>query len=173
MQVIVLRLDYQSSTIFEQLQQQAQNAASKQKAALPPHLTLQSFTHSNPLELKKAIEPWAVKMKQFFFVFRFARLLQTAGQFLRGTGCHQAISPNAFGTQPVDAGIYRAQCFLYAGSMGAPCNHYQSYRSAFLGATVCKAFHGVQALCGKGRCHRMLVCCPRKAQTEWSIFLLE
>lgn len=81
MQAIVLRLDYQSSNILEYLQKQAQTASLKQDASLPPHITLQSFTQTNPIHLKKAIEHWAGQTKQFSLSFASLGFFKQQGCF--------------------------------------------------------------------------------------------
>lgn len=81
MQTIVLRTDYQSSTKIEELQKQANAANLKRLTALPPHLTLQSFNQANPVDLKKAIEHWALETKQFKISFSSLGFFKEKGIF--------------------------------------------------------------------------------------------
>ncbi|MCP2033283.1 2'-5' RNA ligase [Planomicrobium sp. HSC-17F08] len=173
MQVIVLRLDYQSSTILEQLQQQVQAAALKQKAALPPHLTLQSFTQSNPLELKKAIEPWAVKMKQFPLSFASLGFFKQQGSFYAApivtkplAQMHSALS---LSTQefPGHNAYYMPEQWVPHATI---INHIAPPFWGPLFARLSMEFEPFNAKAAAIECWSVV---QGKAQTEWSIFLAE
>lgn len=56
MQVLVLRLDYKSSSKIEALQKQIDIAGGKARSVLPPHISLQTFTRTHPSDLKRAAE---------------------------------------------------------------------------------------------------------------------
>lgn len=81
MQVIVLRMDYKSSGIIENLQKQTNAANLNKDKILPPHITLQSFQQTNPLDLKKAVESWAARTKQIQLSFSSAGFFKQNGTF--------------------------------------------------------------------------------------------
>ncbi|MGM0897718.1 MAG: hypothetical protein ACQEV0_07455 [Bacillota bacterium] len=56
MQLLVLRLDYRSSTIIENLQRQLRQPSSKLAVQLP-HIPLLAYENTAPLQLKAAVEP--------------------------------------------------------------------------------------------------------------------
>ncbi|RAZ69903.1 hypothetical protein [Planococcus maitriensis] len=60
MQLLVLRLDYRSSTTIESLQRQLRQPNSKLALQLP-HIPLLSYENTAPLQLKTALEPIATQ----------------------------------------------------------------------------------------------------------------
>lgn len=60
MQLLVLRLDYHSSTIVENIQRQLRQPNSKLAMQLP-HIPLLAYENTPPLQLKAALEPIAQK----------------------------------------------------------------------------------------------------------------
>ncbi|WKA53703.1 2'-5' RNA ligase family protein [Planococcus shixiaomingii] len=81
MQVIVLRFDYATSTKIETMQEQGNVASLKDETSLPPHITLQVFLQTKPLDLKKAIEPWAELIKQLPLSFSSLGFFKQRGTF--------------------------------------------------------------------------------------------
>jgi len=65
MQILVLRLDYKLSTKLEQDSKDLYNASNRGKeTTLPPHITLFSFDHANPVELSQRVHLWTKTQKQ-------------------------------------------------------------------------------------------------------------
>ncbi|MEZ0482440.1 hypothetical protein [Planococcus sp. SSTMD024] len=62
MQLLVLRLDYRSSTTIENLQRQLRQPNSKLALQLP-HIPLLAYENTAPLQLKAALEPIAKKVQ--------------------------------------------------------------------------------------------------------------
>ncbi|MGI2327403.1 2'-5' RNA ligase family protein [Planococcus sp. YIM B11945] len=81
MQVIVLRFDYASSKKIEEMQKQGKVASLKNETSFPPHLTLQSFKQTKPLDLKAAVEPWAENFKQLPLSFDSLGFFKQKGTF--------------------------------------------------------------------------------------------
>ncbi|MDN7226148.1 2'-5' RNA ligase family protein [Planococcus liqunii] len=173
MQVIVMRFDYPSSAIFEQLQQQAQYAASKQKATLPPHITLQSFTQPSPLDLKKAIEPWAEKTKQLSLSFASLGFFKQQGSFYAApivtkalAALHSAINLSTREFTGHDA-FYMPDHWVPHATI---INHIAPPFWGPLFARLSMEFEPFTAKAVAIECWSIV---QGKAQTEWSIFLSE
>lgn len=81
MQTIVLRFDYQSSAKIEELQKQTNAGSLRKITPLPPHLTLQSFAQTTPINLKLAIQPVAEKTAQLQITFSSIGFFKQKGTF--------------------------------------------------------------------------------------------
>lgn len=80
MQVLVLRLDYKSSLILENLQKQAA-AAQVSKRQLPPHLTLQTFQHADSKALEQIVKNSIPKLTDTVLTFSSLGFFKQNGTF--------------------------------------------------------------------------------------------
>ncbi|MGK7378593.1 2'-5' RNA ligase family protein [Planococcus sp. 1R117A] len=173
MQVIVLRLDYHASNILEQLQQQAQTASLKQEVALPPHITLQSFNQTNPIELKKAVETWAGQTKQLSLPF-------ASLGFFKQQGCFYAspvyTKPLAYLHETLNLSTHEftGQKKYYKPEHWVPHSTIiNNISPPFWGPMFARLSMDFEPFEGKAIAIECWSLIHGKAQTEWSIFLSE
>ncbi|WKA57541.1 2'-5' RNA ligase family protein [Planococcus shenhongbingii] len=171
MQVIVLRLDYHASNILEQLQQQAQSASLKQEAALPPHITLQTFNQTNPIDLKKAVEQWAGQTKQFSLSFASLGFFKQQGCFYASTiytkplaQLHEALN--------LSTREFTGQKNYYMPEHWVPHSTIiNNIAPPFWGPMFARLSMEFEPFEGKAAAIECWSLVHGKAQTEWSIFL--
>lgn len=173
MQVIVLRFDYRTSMQVENLQKQLNAANPQAKKSLPPHITLQNYTDTNPADLKNVIEPWAKTVGQIPLPFASIGFFKQQGSFYLSPVWSKKLSD-------LHMAIYLAtKDFIGAESLYSPdqwvphatvANH---IAASFWGPLFARLSMEFEPFTGRGVAIECWSIIEGHAQTEWSIFLNE
>ncbi len=171
MQTIVLRMDYRSSAKIEELQKQANAGDLTKNTALPPHLTLQSFTQSNPADLEKAIQTVASSSQQFKISFSSIGFFKQQGTFFlspvkneRLNAIHKAILLATQEFRDSDA-LYQADYWVPHATIA---NSVQAQFWGPLFSRFSMEFEPFEAKVTAIECWSIV---NGKTENEWSIFL--
>lgn len=173
MQVIVLRLDYQSSKKIEDLQKQTNAANLKKDEILPPHITLQTFQQTKPLDLKKALEPWAAKTKQIHLSFSSLGFFKQKGSFYLAPVFTKALA-DLHRSVNLSTMEFAGQDILYKPDQWVPhATIVNNIAAPFWGPLFARCsmeFEPFSATITAMECWSVV---QGRAQNEWSVFLSE
>ena len=91
MQLLVLRLDYKSSAVIERLQELAALTAQTDQQHVPPHLSLQTYTQTDPITLKAAVENSISQWKEIPLTFSSIGFFKQTGTIFAAPGIPKAL----------------------------------------------------------------------------------
>ncbi|TWT28007.1 2'-5' RNA ligase family protein [Planomicrobium sp. CPCC 101110] len=173
MQVIVLRFDYASSSRIETMQEQGKVASLKNETSLPPHITLQSFSQTKPLDLKKAIEPWAELFKQLPIAFASLGFFKQKGTFYLSPVITHDLA-DLHRSLNLSTREFTGQDSLYLPDSWVPhVTVMNNVAAPFWGPLFARLALEFEPFNGTATAIECWSISEGRAQTEWSVFLSE
>lgn len=173
MQVIVLRFDYASSTKVETMQKQGKVASLKNETSLPPHITLQTFSQTKPLALKKAVEPWAELIKQLPLSFSSLGFFKQQGTFYLAPVITHDLA-DLHRSMNLATREFTGQNALYLQDNWVPhVTVMNNVAAPFWGPLFARLALEFEPFTGTATAIECWSIIEGRAQTEWSIFLSE
>lgn len=173
MQVIVLRFDYTASAKIETLQEQGKVASFKNETSLPPHITLQTFSQTKPLDLKKAIEPWAELLKQMPLSFASLGFFKQKGTFYLAPVSTHDLS-DLHRSLNLATREFSGQDALYLPDQWVPhITVMNNVAPPFWGPLFARLALEFEPFAGTATAIECWSIIDGRAQTEWSVFLSE
>ena len=173
MQAIVLRFDYATSNKIELLQKQANAASLDSTAMLPPHMTLQVFEQTNPIDLKNVLAPLAEQTAQLPLEFGSLGFFKQQGVFYTSPASTHAL--NVFhGAVNLAARDFTGQQDYYLPNRWVPhVTIIKNIAPPFWGPMFARLSLEFEPFTGKAVALECWSIAQGKAQNEWSIFLSE
>lgn len=173
MQAIVLRFDYQSSGVIENLQNQAKTVSINPNQIFPPHITLQTYTQAHPLELKKAIESWAGSFQQLPLSFDSLGFFKQQGSFFLAPVFTKSLA-ELHRAVDLSTREFSGQNHYYLPDHWVPhATVINNIAPPFWGPLFARLSLEFEPFQGKGIALECWSIRQEKAQTEWCIFLNE
>lgn len=173
MQIIVLRFDYKTSMQVEHLQKQVNAANPTAKKSLPPHITLQAYTNTNPTDLKNAIEPWAKTVGQISLPFASLGFFKQQGSFYLSPVWTKKLSDLHLAIHLATKDFTTEGSHYFPDQWVPHATVANNIAASFWGPLFARLSLEFEPFTGLGVAIECWSVIEGNAQTEWSIFLNE